>query len=98
MNSGQTCVCPDYVMVHADIYDQFKDGVVKTVKSMYYNEDGSVNSQHQVKIINGFFTKRLADMIHNTKGTLLLGGHCDIDNRTISPTIIDQPSLTETLM
>lgn len=46
MNSGQTCVCPDYVMVHQDIYEKFKDLMVKTVKSMFYNEDGSVDTKH----------------------------------------------------
>ena len=37
-------------------------------------------------------------MIKNTKGTLLIGGQVDVDNRTISPTVIDQPDLNETLM
>lgn len=42
-NSGQTCVAPDYVFIHADIYDQIVPKLVAMVRQQFYQKDGSVN-------------------------------------------------------
>lgn len=38
MNCGQTCVAPDYALVHKDVYDKFLSEFKATVKE-FFGED-----------------------------------------------------------
>ena len=39
INAGQTCVAPDYALVHKDIYDEFINECTKSVIEFYGEED-----------------------------------------------------------
>ena len=41
INAGQTCVAPDYVLVHRDVEDQFLGGVLRAVHDFYGDDPRS---------------------------------------------------------
>lgn len=95
-NGGQTCVAPDYVMVHQDIAVQFKAETVKAFRELF--GDPSVYNDQVAKIINQRQFERLSRVITNSGGTVLVDGFRDPERMWIGPTIIDNPNLDSELM
>lgn len=60
-NCGQTCIAPDYVLVHEKHVKQFTLEVVKKIKAIY--GENPVESEYLGKIINEFHTKRLEKLL-----------------------------------
>jgi len=91
LNSGQTCVRPDYVCVHASVAEQFLQEVKKCVKD-FYGEDPQ-KSEYFGRIINGEAHTRLKGVLkearESKKATILLGGEDVAEDRYIAPTILD---------
>src|SRR5258708_3446424 len=72
LNSGQTCIAPDYVCVHKSIEQPFLENVVQEIK----NCDYTVGNGNYVNIINERNTARVAELIDPAK--VHLGGGYDI--------------------
>lgn len=92
-NAGQTCVAPDYVLVHADV----KDELIKEI-SRYFEKLGDThdNSKDYGRIIN---TKRfLAIRKLMTSGRIVFGGKVDEANLYIQPTILDDVTVDDSVM
>jgi len=53
-NSGQTCVAPDYVLVHRSLLDQFLRDVEASIKTMYGEKPEG--SDQMGKVINEIHT------------------------------------------
>ena len=63
VNSGQTCIATDYVLVHKSIASQFKLALSKNLKAAFGNKSlGSLNPDLG-GIINEMHMKRLCDMV-----------------------------------
>jgi len=55
LNSGQTCVAPDYVYVHESIYDIFLNSLINKINTMYGDlKDYShiINEEHRSRILD----------------------------------------------
>lgn len=94
LNAGQTCIAPDYLLVHEDIYDEFVTVLQTSIKDLYGN-DIKTNSDY-ARIINDENFERLAKMLEET--TIVAGGVCDAKERFISPTLLDKPALNSQVM
>jgi aldehyde dehydrogenase (NAD+) len=85
-NCGQTCIAPDYVLIHGTIYDQFKDALQTAVRE-FYGEDPQQSPDYG-RIINQRHWDRLVNFL--TDGEIVIGGKHDRENLYIAPTIVDK--------
>jgi aldehyde dehydrogenase (NAD+) len=94
LNSGQTCVAPDYVLVEKPVQDKLVRLIVKAVTKF---GGGTVTG---MRIINERQFDRLVGYLEATKGTVAVGGRSDRDTLTIEPTVLvdpdpDEPAMTD---
>lgn len=94
LNAGQTCVAPDYLLVHEKVKDKLFQYMKKTVEEFY--GDNPATSADYASIINERHHERLASMI--TGGTIVFGGKADAAKKYIAPTLITDIDLDHPLM
>nr|WP_172693275.1 aldehyde dehydrogenase family protein [Pseudomonas fluorescens]AWH58712.1 Putative benzaldehyde dehydrogenase [Pseudomonas fluorescens] len=92
LNSGQTCIAPDYLYAHQDIKAQLLEKLVERVK----RELPEVNSTG--KMVTSRQVNRLKDILDKTEGRLLVGGNVDPENRSFSATVVDGVDWDDALM
>lgn len=92
INSGQTCIAPDYVLAEAPIRDQLVDELRKAVDTF---EAGNAGGK---RIVNEKHFNRLANALAATKGSVAVGGGSDAVNLKIQPTVVVDPDPAEPLM
>ncbi|MFN3940005.1 MAG: aldehyde dehydrogenase family protein, partial [Chitinophagales bacterium] len=92
-NAGQTCVAPDYLLVHASIKDKLIKLLIKTIRN-YYGENPQKSPDYG-RIINTHHFERLQNLLQNHK--VLFGGTADANDKYIAPTIIEVEN-TDTLL
>jgi len=92
LNSGQTCVAPDYALVHESIYERFLDELIIAIREMYDpNYNGIIESPDLARIVNDRHFERLEGLIKDaiSKGAKLeFGGECNPHHRYVEPTLI----------
>ena len=84
LNAGQTCIAPDYLMIHEDVKEEFLSLLVKDWENLLDN--APQQTQHFVRIVNDKALDRLIAYLNN--GKLYYGGHYDRAERYLSPTIL----------
>ena len=85
VNAGQTCIAPDYVLVHRDV----KEALVKAMKgciTRFYGEAPLGNPAYP-RIIHSRHWERLRALIR--EGRTIHGGRVDKKTLSIEPTILD---------
>lgn len=92
LNAGQTCVAPDYILVHENIKQKFLYEVKQQIKSQLYPDGGL--SKDFPHIISQKHVERLANLVDKEK--LVLGGA--IKERVIEPTILDGVTFDDEVM
>jgi aldehyde dehydrogenase (NAD+) len=98
INSGQTCMAPDYVLVHESIHKEMVDTLVSKTEEFYSAQPHK--SPDFGRMCTEPHTQRSMKLIETSGGTVKCGGHleADVSNRYVPPTIIDRPSLDSPLM
>ena len=96
INAGQTCVAPDYVLAHEDIYEDLIKEFIKYIKE-FYGKDIKNNKEFG-RIVNNKHMNRLKNILEYDKDKIVYGGEVDFDNRFISPTIIKDANLNDKVM
>lgn len=86
LNAGQTCVAPDYLLVHEQIKEALIAAIV-TVIHDFYGKD-VLTASHYPKIINLHHLQRLQNMLTASTGTVIFGGNVDQATNRIEPTLI----------
>jgi aldehyde dehydrogenase (NAD+) len=94
MNAGQTCICPDYLIIDKTIKEKFLDLLTREVRS-FYGEDAR-ESNHFARIINQENVKRLSSLIGS--GQIVCGGKYDPADCYVSPTIIKDVAPDDPIM
>lgn len=84
MNAGQTCIAPDYLLVHESVEQQLV-GLLQRYMTEFYGEDASV-SPYYPRIINRNAFMRLKSYLGG--GDVVYGGLSDEEKCYISPTIL----------
>ena len=88
LNSGQTCIAPDYLFLHEDIKDAFVEAFKKELAGLY--PDGTERSDKFVHIVKASAFDRLVSYLKD--GKIVAGGRSDRDRLWIEPTLLDQVS------
>ena len=92
INSGQTCIAPDYVLADAKIRDELVTKIGEAVTA--FEADGSGGK----RIVNDRHFGRLTAALAATQGKVAVGGGSDASKIEIEPTIVVDPALDEPLM
>jgi len=87
INTGQTCIAPDYLLVHKDIKENFIE-MLKKVIIDFYGIDAS-KSKDYGRIVNTRQFDRLTSIIDRDKSKVIYGGSYNREKLYIEPTLID---------
>ncbi|MBC7712197.1 MAG: aldehyde dehydrogenase family protein [Rhizobacter sp.] len=85
MNAGQTCVAPDYVLIHSSVKEKFITEMRKTIGEFY--GESIVKNDDYCRIINQKNFDRLVGLISGSN--ILLGGATDNETLFIEPTLLE---------
>ena len=88
LNAGQTCIAPDYLMLHKKIKDKFLSELEKAFRELL--GDDPQKSEHFVRIVNDAAFERLEGYLAD--GEVVFGGKTDKSERYFSPTVLDHVS------
>lgn len=88
LNAGQTCIAPDYLMLHKNIKDKFLAELEKAFRELL--GDDPHKSEHFVRIVNDAAFERLKGYLAD--GEVVFGGKTDKGERYFSPTVLDHVS------
>jgi aldehyde dehydrogenase (NAD+) len=93
-NAGQTCIAPDYLLLHADIKDRLLQELQQTIVQFY--GANAEESYDYGRIIN---EKRFDKLVsYLTQGKIITGGRCLKSSLFIAPTILEEVALDQPLM
>lgn len=93
-NAGQTCIAPDYCLVHSAIKEAFLEKMKKTIQDFY--GDNPMQSVDYARIVNERHFQRLSRLLG--AGNIIAGGKTDSTQLYIAPTLIDRVSLQDSIM
>lgn len=84
LNSGQTCIAPDYVLVDRKVESRFIDALRTAITAFY--GDNPQTSDSYGRIVSARHFDRLTSMLGD--GSVVIGGQHDAADRYISPTVL----------
>ena len=94
LNAGQTCIAPDYLLVHQSLKEAFLKKLTGCFDRML-GPDIKANP-HYGRIVNDKSVNRLIALMDS--GTIIYGGEVDPAERYIAPTVIDEISCDDPIM
>ncbi|MCR1976047.1 aldehyde dehydrogenase [Clostridium sporogenes] len=94
LNAGQTCVAPDYLVVHRNIKEKLISSIENYIIEFF--GENAFESEEYPRIINERHFKRLEGYLK--EGKIVSGGKTDISNLYIEPTIIEEINLKNRIM
>lgn len=94
LNCGQTCVAPDYILVHRSVHDRFIEELKAAVTKFYSQQPKQ--SESFGRIVNTRQFDRLVSYLGNDK--ILFGGGNDRSDLYIEPTLLTNVSLDSAVM
>lgn len=94
LNAGQTCVAPDYLLVH----EKIKAAFLELLKEEFVRQSGenALENTNYPHIINAKHFERVKGLI--TPEKVIFGGDFDSETRKIQPTILDNASFSDPAM
>lgn len=91
-NAGQTCIAPDYILVHENVSAKFINACSDTIHRIFgQDKNEMMNSPDLGRIISSRHWVRSKSLLDDAldKGAIIeTGGYTDEETRFISPTII----------
>ncbi|GAB3700687.1 aldehyde dehydrogenase family protein [Spirosoma flavus] len=101
-NNGQTCIAPDYLLVHEAIKKPFLESLQERLRKMYQSDNKSVEtSDSYARIVNKKHFERLRMLLDDatSKGAnVTFGGQLNADQNFIEPTILENVTLDMRVM
>ncbi len=94
LNAGQTCVAPDYVLVHHSREQRLLEALIAEVRAMYTS--APLRNPDLPRIINQRHFERLVGLMQS--GVISHGGQIDIRERRIAPTLLTDVTWDEPIM
>lgn len=94
LNAGQTCIAPDYLLVHAAVKKEFLHKLSKEFVKLLGEQPKE--SHYYVRIVNQKSFERLLGYLQD--GDVVFGGEVDSAERFIAPTILDNVSAESAVM
>ncbi len=94
INAGQTCVAPDYILVHHKMKDTFVKLLIQEIeKALGTNPE---ESSDYARIINLKNWQRQLSLLENQE--ILFGGQSNIETLYLAPTLLDEPNMDSIVM
>jgi len=84
MNAGQTCIAPDYLLVHERCEDALVEALGRTIREFY--GDDPKRTPDYARIVNGRHHQRVARLIKD--GDVVVGGQTDESENYVAPTLL----------
>ena len=94
LNAGQTCIAPDYLLIHKSKINEFVQEFAKAIKQLHGND--IKQSCHYVRLVNDKAFERVKGYMKD--GKVLYGGTTDATERFIEPTLLADVPLTSPVM
>ena len=94
LNAGQTCIAPDYILVHSKIKDRLVEELIKSITAFFGTS--TEESADLARIVSYSHYKRLLGMLENEK--ILYGGQFNDADHFIAPTLLDEPAMGSKVM
>lgn len=94
LNAGQTCVSPDYILVHNKVKEEFIKNIERYIIDFLGKKP--IDNTDYPRIINEKHFERLKKLITNEN--IIYGGNFDKETLKIEPTIIDDVKLDSPIM
>ena len=85
LNAGQTCIAPDYLLMHPAVKEAFIAAFAAAMKELH-GED-ILSQKHYVRMVNDKAFERVTGYLK--EGTVRYGGRTDAAERFIEPTLLD---------
>ncbi|HXK82475.1 MAG TPA: aldehyde dehydrogenase family protein [Bacteroidales bacterium] len=92
LNAGQTCIAPDYLLVHKNIKDKLISAIISEIERCNY----SFANKNYVQIINEANMHRLVALLDKNK--IIYGGDYDIYERYFAPTLMSDITFDDKVM
>ena len=94
LNSGQTCIAPDYIIADKSIYDELIKSMIKYVEKFYGKNP--VESSDYPKIVNKKNYDRILSLIDSEN--IIYGGNSDDNSMKIAPTFLKVNNMNSKIM
>ena len=93
LNSGQTCIAPDYILADRSIAKELTDKIVATIAKFRADQ-----KDPSLRIVNERQFDRLVSILSATEGTVVTGGGSDRATLSIEPTVVVDPGPDDSVM
>lgn len=101
VNTGQTCVAPDYLLAPRDVARRLEPLLVREIRAMY-GPDPAKNGDYG-RIVSARHAARLEQLVVESVAAgarLVVGGEADVEARYVAPTVLadvtsDSPVMAE---
>ena len=94
LNAGQTCIAPDYLLIHRDVKEQFVEEYKRALEELHGKD--TQKSKHYVRIVSDKAYERVSGYLAD--GVTRIGGRVDASERYIEPTLLDDVSVDSVVM
>lgn len=94
LNSGQTCIAPDYIYCDESIKDELISQIIKEIKKQF--SKNPLDNPNYGKIINKKHFLRIMNLIDGDK--VVYGGSSNISSLKIAPTVMDNVTFDDAVM
>ncbi|WP_045689850.1 aldehyde dehydrogenase family protein [Hymenobacter sp. AT01-02] len=102
INAGQTCVAPDYLLVHEAVQEQLLKEIQAVITRFYDPAgEGVAASASYARIVNQGHFRRVAGLLEDAQvhgATIALGGLVDAEQQFIEPTVLTDVAPTSRIM
>lgn len=85
-NGGQSCVAPDYLLIHKDIKEKFINKALEYLTAFYGPEPSK--SPDYLRMVSTAHTEKLEHLLAG--GKILVGGKVNRIEKYVAPTIMDE--------
>lgn len=94
LNAGQTCIAPDYLLIHSSLQDKFIEAFRRQIRKLH--GDDVRTSPHFVRMVNDKAFDRVAAYMND--GRVVAGGRMVREERFIEPTLLADVEPTSPVM
>lgn len=94
INCGQTCIAPDYILVHESVKEMFLRSLILEIKLQYGKNP--LTDPLYGKIISEKHFDKVVGLLENQK--VLYGGKYNRESLKIEPTVVVDPDLNSNIM
>lgn len=94
LNAGQTCIAPDYILIHPDIKEEFVKAFGNEIRTLH-GEDIKEH-RHYVRMVSDRAFERVSKYLQD--GNILYGGRMEASERFIEPTLLEVTDMSVPVM